>query len=883
MPAQLMPAPLVHGLAMTVQVSTFVVPMPVAASPVPTPVGAVPPPPGPGPLVHATVMWVAARPWLAAVALAGVMAWLVAGGLVARWRHRRMARGAAVVGIVVPPVVEPAGAAQFWATVFGATYRVWWRRALGGTPHLAFEYTWTGRVLTIGVWVPGTVAVRAVAGAALAAWPAATVTITPAGPPIPTRVSAARGGALLPIRGEAFPLRTEHDADPLRQILAAGAGLREAEHACLQILARPATPARVARLRRVGDSRSDPAHPGAPAGLVRGLLELATPGPSTSRTAHPRTMATSTGRVAERESRAVLDKAVAGPHWETSIRYAAATTSARGQDSHALRVRLSGIAAGLAGAHAVHAGANRLRRVRLHDPVRVLAARSMRAGFVLSTPELAALAGLPTDVAVPGLARARAKAVPAPVQVPTGGRGTLVLGQAQVGGHRVALRDADARHHLHVVGATGSGKSTFLLHLALQRIRAGAGLVVLEPKGDLINDILDRLRPQDADRLVLLDPAQQVPPAFNPLLGADPHLVTDNLVSIFAKIFARTWGPRMDDIFRMALLTILRHPNPMLTTVPPLLQNKQVRAELTYDLHDPAGLGGFWSWYDSLPPAVRLQAAGPVLGRLRQLLTRGFIRTVVGQPRSSFDMGEVLDGGILLARLPKGVLGDETVKLLGSLVVASAWQAASARADRPEASRRDAMLIIDECQNFLNLPRSIDEMAAEARGYRLSLVLAHQDLTQLPRETAAAISANARNKIVFNCSPEDARVLSRHTFPELDEHDLSHLDRYTAAARLVVDAAETPAFTLATNPPPDPLGLAAQVRARCAEATRARLPAPTRLTRAIAADLDGPGPTGDQATAGGRPPTTGSTATKPGRSAGRARRRDSAHRRRPSS
>ncbi|MDQ1250266.1 MAG: hypothetical protein QG597_4645 [Actinomycetota bacterium] len=801
--------------------------------------GAVPPPPGLGPLVHEVVAWALDRPWLAGVAVAAVVVWLVADGLVAAWRQRRMARGAALVKIIVPPVVEPAGAHQFWTTVYGATYRVWWRRAVGGTPHLAFEYRWTGRVLTIGVWVPGTVAVRTVATAATAAWPAATVTITAADPPLPTTISAARGGALLPIRSEAFPLRTEYDADPLRQILAAGAGLRDHEHACLQILARPASPTRVARLRRSGDSTRDRSGLGAPGVLVRELLDLATRAPSTRRTTRPAAAAAGTGRVAERESRAVLDKAVAGPHWEASIRYTAATASTRGSTSHALRVRLSGIAAGLAGAHAVHTGVNRLRRVRLHDPARVLAARRLRRGFVLSTPELAALAGLPTDVAVPGLTRAGAKAVPAPVQVPTGGRNTLVLGRAQVGGHSVALPMSDARHHLHVLGATGSGKSTLLLHLALQRIRAGAGLIVVEPKGDLINDILARLRPADADRLILLDPAQDPPPAFNPLLGADPALVADNLVSIFAKIFAQHWGPRMDDIFRMALLTILRHPNPMLTTVPPLLQNKQVRAEMTYDLHDPAGLGGFWTWYDSLPPAVRAQAAGPVLGRLRQLLTRGFIRTVVGQPRSSFDMNQVLDGGILLARLPKGVLGDETAKLLGSLVLASAWQAASARADRPEASRRDAMLIIDECQNFLNLPRSIDEIAAEARGYRLSLVLAHQDLTQLPRETVAAISANARNKIVFNCSPEDARILARHTYPELDEHDLSHLDRYTAAARLVIDAAETPAFTLATNPPPDPTGTISEIRARCAQATRARLPAPTRLTDALVADLDG--------------------------------------------
>jgi hypothetical protein len=824
--------------------------------------------------------WAVARPWLAVLALAGVATWLVAQGLVAAWRQARMTRGAALVTIVVPPVVEPAGAAQFWATVYGALYRVWWRRRLTGTPHVGFEYRWTGRTLTIGVWVPGTVAVRAVAAAATAAWPAATVTVTPAAPPIPAAVTAARGGALLPVRAEGFPLRVEHDADPLRQVIAAGAGLRDHEHACVQILARPATPARVARLRTgptAGPGRSN--GPGE-VGVVRGLLDLATPGPTARAGSRQAAGPVRADRVAESDLRAAGEKATAGPHWETSIRYAAATTSTRGGDSHALTVRLSGIAAGLAGAHAVHTGPNRLRRVRLHHPVAVLAARRLRRGFVLSTPELAVLAGLPTDVAVPGLARARAKAVPSPVQVPTGGRGTLALGRAQAGGHAIALPVVDARHHLHVLGATGSGKSTLLLHLALQRIRARAGLIVIDPKGDLVNDILARLTLADVERLVLLDPAQDPPPAFNPLLGGDPDLVVDNLVSIFAKIFARAWGPRMDDIFRMALLTVMRRPTPLLDMVPPLLMDKATRAPMTVDLHDPAGLGGFWKWYDSLPQAIRDQASGPVLARLRQLLTRRFVRSVVSQRHSSFDMGEVLDGGILLARLPKGVLGDETTKLLGSLVVASAWQAATARADRPEASRRDAMLIVDECQNFLNLPRSIDEMAAEARGYRLSLVLAHQDLTQLPRETAAAISANARNKIVFNCSPEDARVLARHTLPELDEHDLSHLDRYTAAARLVVDAAETPAFTLHTSPPPDPVGKTGEVRARCAELTRARLPAPIPLVDALAADLDG---TGHQDSGNdGKPaaPTTTGATTKAGRGPGGNRRRAGTHRRR---
>jgi energy-coupling factor transporter ATP-binding protein EcfA2 len=769
--------------------------------------------------------WVQARPWLVLAAVAALLAWIIATHQVRRWRHRRLIRNAQQVTVIAPPEVDPAGAAQFWATAAGTLHRTTWRRLLCGTPHLAYEYRWAGRALTIVIWVPGTVAVRAIAAAARAAWPAATVTSGDATAPIGGAVSAAAGGALLPTMAEAYPLRTDHDADPLRQVIAAGTGLRHQEHAAIQVLARPATPRRIRRLRQAPAQMRDPhAHRGLdPATPLRWLLDLASPGPSaTTRTSRSNASALDPAR--ERDIRAAIDKATTGPHWETAIRYAAATDRSRGEDSHQVAVRLSGIARGLAAAYAVYTGPNRLRRVRMPQPVAALAGRRLHRGFLLSTPELAALAALPTDVAVPGLARARAKAVPAPVQVATGGRNTIPLGRAQVGGHGIALAVVDARQHAHVVGSTGCGKSTLLLNIILTHITAGRGVVVIDPKGDLVTDILDRIGFEVADRIVLLDPAQDPPPAFNPLQGDDDDLVVDNIVSIFGKIFARHWGPRIDDILRSALLTLMQRANPMLTLVPPLLNDRHLRAEITANLHDPAGLGGFWTWYDNLPEAIRAQAVGPVLARLRAMLTRRFVRRVVGQPTSSFDMAQILDGGILLCRLPKGVLGDDTTRLLGSFVVASAWQAATARAGRPEAQRRDAVMVIDECQNFLNLPRSIDEICAEARGYHLSLILAHQDLTQLPRETAAAISANCRNKIVFNCSPEDARVLARHTWPELDEHDLSHLDRYTAATRLIVDGAETAAFTLRTNPPPAPLGKADAIRARIAQLTAERLP-----------------------------------------------------------
>ena len=171
-------------------------------------------------------------------------------------------------------------------------------------------------------------------------------------------------------------------------------------------------------------------------------------------------------------------------------------------------------------------------------------------------------------------------------------------------------------------------------------------------------------------------------------------------------------------------------------------------------------------------------------------------------------------GGLLLARLPKGQIGEDTARLAGSLVIAKAWQAALGRASVPEHARRDAAVYVDECHNFLNLPGALESILDEARGYRLSLVLAHQHLGQLPRELAASVAANARNKVCFTLSPDDARVMARQMGPVLTETDLSHLGKYQAACRLVAGGADTAGFTLRTLPLPRPVpGRADMLRA----------------------------------------------------------------------
>jgi TraM recognition site of TraD and TraG len=319
---------------------------------------------------------------------------------------------------------------------------------------------------------------------------------------------------------------------------------------------------------------------------------------------------------------------------------------------------------------------------------------------------------------------------------------------------------------------------------------------------------------------VLLDPEERAaPPALNPLDGEDPDLAVDHLVGILHRIWIAHWGPRIDDVLRASLLTLLRRPGATLTDIPRLLGDPGFRRPYLQGLDDPVGLGGFWAWYEQQSPAAQAQMVGPIMTRLRAFLLRSFVRDVVGAASSSFDMGQVLDGGVCLVRVPKGLLGDDTARLLGSFVVARVWQAATARARHGQRLRQPASLYVDECQNFLTLPYRFEELLPEARGYGLALHLAHQHLGQLPRELHDALSANARTKVYFTCSPEDARALERHTQPQLGAYDLSHLGAYQAAVRLLASGSELPACTIRTRPlPPAIAGRAAQARA----AARAR-------------------------------------------------------------
>ena len=722
----------------------------------------------------------------------------VAGALaLGVYRRRALRAGARMVQILAPPSVEAGDASALWDNLHDLL-RPGWKRWLLGQPYLSFEYLWSVDGMQIAVWIPAQVPPGFVEHAIEAAWPAArTVTIDAAEAPFATGMRV-RGGELRLAQAGWFPLRTEYASDPLRAMIGAVGALHSDERATVQVLVRPATGRAVQRCRRAARQL----RAGQPAHRSARVADLLLPGPaSTTRPLMDPSVSP--------DVRAILGKAE-GALWNGVVRYGVAAAD-HPQRRRQIRGALRGRAHALASAFALHSGRNRLRRHRLRRPLRALAVRPFTAGSLLSTSEVAALAHLPTDVAVVGLARAGARAVPPPPAIPRTGDGKL-LGDADAGPPRpILMRPSDARYHCHVMGATGAGKSTLLTNLVCQDAEAGRGTVVIDPKGDLVTDILRRLPRSVRDGAVVLDPqAGGRPPTLNMLEvteGLDADLVTEHLVGIFKNIFASHWGPRTDDVLRSACLTLLRRPGATLSHIPPLLYDAKFRLPYLRDIEDDrAGLGGFWKWYEAQSEAQRAQIIGSPLNKLRAFLLRSFVRSVVDAPKSSIDMGAVLDGGLLLVRVPKGLLGDDSARLLGSFVVAKVWQAATARAVKGEQARVDASLYVDEFQNFLTLPNNLGDMLAEARGYRLSMVLAHQHLGQLPRELKEAVAANARNKLIFTCSPDDARQLAKHTEPELAEHDLSHLGAYQVAAKLIVGGQDQPAFTLRTRPAPEPVG-----------------------------------------------------------------------------
>lgn len=382
---------------------------------------------------------------------------------------------------------------------------------------------------------------------------------------------------------------------------------------------------------------------------------------------------------------------------------------------------------------------------------------------------------------------------------------------------RLSISPKDSLEHTICLGPTGSGKSTAMLHLILADINAGRSVLVLDPKADLVNDVLMRIPEERIGDVVIIDPSDPCPCGFNPLAFKDygnPSLIADAILSVLKEIFSDCWGIYTQDVLTAALLTLTSTDNATLLWLLPLLTDENFRRKITGKVKDRMALKPFWEQFENLKDTEKRQQISPVLNKLRQLTLRPGLRNILGQAKPKFSLTDLFyKRRIVLIPLNKGLTGQESARLLGSLIVGLTWTLALSRAGIPAEKRHIVEIYIDELQDYLSLPTDLSDALAQARGLGVGLTLAHQYRDQLPINIRSGIDANARNKIVFGLNSKDAKDMAAMA-PELVPEDFMTLPRYQIYTSSQQGGRNTGWIQGKTLPPPPALRDAAELKAR---------------------------------------------------------------------
>ena len=365
------------------------------------------------------------------------------------------------------------------------------------------------------------------------------------------------------------------------------------------------------------------------------------------------------------------------------------------------------------------------------------------------------------------------------------------------------IYDQDRLDHIYVIGKTGTGKSTLLENMAISDIKRGNGLCLIDPHGDMASHILNYI-PEDRIKDVLyFNPKDsEFPIAFNPILGIHPnhhHLVASGLISTFRKIWADSWGPRMEYILRFTLLTLLETQHSSLLDIQLLLTDQNFRSGILARSHSPHILSFWHNEFEKYSPHLRTEAIAPILNKTGLFLASTPLRNIVGQKIRGFNLTTIMnEGKILIANLSKGELGEDVSAILGNMLVTNIQLAALYRAKQTEDSRKPFYLYVDEMHSFVSL--SFADILAEARKYRLAIFLSHQYIDQLHEKIRSAIFGNVGTIISFRIGAEDAEVLAKEYKPVFSSDDLISLPKYNMFLKLMIDGATSTPFSANTSP-----------------------------------------------------------------------------------
>ncbi len=350
------------------------------------------------------------------------------------------------------------------------------------------------------------------------------------------------------------------------------------------------------------------------------------------------------------------------------------------------------------------------------------------------------------------------------------------------------------------------GKSTLLENMIYTDILNGRGVSVIDPHGDLVETILANIPKSRTNDIVLFDPADQdFPIGFNMLDNPNPELrpiVAGWLVSIFKKMFAESWGPRLEYILRNTILTLLQVPDTTLISIPMILTHESYRNQIVSKIKDPI-LVQFWTQeFWKMTPANMTEAVSPILNKVGQFLSSPILRNILGQPKNPFSLRWIMDNQkIFLVNLSKGRIGEDASALLGSMMVTKFQIEAMTRADIPESERKDFGLYVDEFQNFAT--DSFATILSEARKYKLSLTMANQYIAQMPETVQDAVFGNVGSLVSFQVGHHDATTLSEVLGGEdvITPQDMTNLRKYDIYTKLLIDGMPSPVFSATTYPP----------------------------------------------------------------------------------
>ncbi len=434
---------------------------------------------------------------------------------------------------------------------------------------------------------------------------------------------------------------------------------------------------------------------------------------------------------------------------------------------------------------------------------------------ILNTEELASLWHLPTPfIETPNIKWLMSKKAPPPINAAKEG---LLLGRnvyRDVETPIYMTRD-DRRRHTYILGRTGGGKSVLLANMAIQDIKNGEGLCVVDPHGDLVEDILTRCPKERAEDIIVFEPFDMDRPLGLNMLEVDSEEQKDFAVQEMIQIFYKLvtdpamLGPMFEHNMRNAMLTLMadeEHPG-TITDIPRIFTDTDFQKYKIAKVKDPV-VRLFWEKEMAKTSDFhKSEMLGYLISKVGRFVENAMMRNIVGQPKSGFNFRKIMDEGkVLLVNLSKGRTGEINAKLLGLILVSKIQIAALSRADIPEEQRKDFYLYVDEFQNFIT--DAFSSILSEARKYKLNLIMAHQYLGQLEQQAGAqgaaskdlrnAVFGNVGTMVVFRTGAEDAEVLGKEFAPTFNQFDLVNIDRFVTYVKLMINGTASKPFNMAT-------------------------------------------------------------------------------------